>query len=90
VTRAWVLVAGDFTPLGGMDRANHALADIYRRLGKLVLSDQALRRALVAGIEPDHRAYILNDGKIEVSGSAQDVLYAPIDRKFYLGQGCKL
>jgi glycosyltransferase involved in cell wall biosynthesis len=22
----WVLVAGDFTPLGGMDRANHALA----------------------------------------------------------------
>lgn len=26
--------------------ANHALADIYRRLDKLVLSDQALRRAL--------------------------------------------
>ena len=22
----WILVAGDFTPLGGMDRANHALA----------------------------------------------------------------
>ena len=22
----WVLIAGDFTPLGGMDRANHALA----------------------------------------------------------------
>ena len=22
----WLLVAGDFTPLGGMDRANHALA----------------------------------------------------------------
>ena len=24
--RPWVLAAGDFTPLGGMDRANHALA----------------------------------------------------------------
>lgn len=24
--RRWVLIAGDFTPLGGMDRANHALA----------------------------------------------------------------
>ncbi|HEX4346027.1 MAG TPA: hypothetical protein VHZ73_00550, partial [Vicinamibacterales bacterium] len=23
---AWLLVAGDLTPLGGMDRANHALA----------------------------------------------------------------
>src|SRR5262245_54197095 len=22
----WLLVSGDFTPLGGMDRANHALA----------------------------------------------------------------
>jgi SMODS and SLOG-associating 2TM effector domain 1/Protein of unknown function (DUF4231)/Tetratricopeptide Repeats-Sensor len=29
--------------------ANQALADIYRRLGNLVLSDQALRRALGAG-----------------------------------------
>jgi glycosyltransferase involved in cell wall biosynthesis len=24
--RRWLLIAGDFTPLGGMDRANHALA----------------------------------------------------------------
>ena len=24
--KPWVLIAGDFTPLGGMDRANHALA----------------------------------------------------------------
>jgi hypothetical protein len=22
----WLMIAGDFTPLGGMDRANHALA----------------------------------------------------------------
>ncbi|HEV3257734.1 MAG TPA: glycosyltransferase family 4 protein [Gemmataceae bacterium] len=26
MTRAWLLVSGDFTPLGGMDCANHALA----------------------------------------------------------------
>jgi glycosyltransferase involved in cell wall biosynthesis len=26
MTRSWLLVAGDFTPLGGMDAANHALA----------------------------------------------------------------
>jgi glycosyltransferase involved in cell wall biosynthesis len=27
----WLLVAGDFTPLGGMDRANHALASYLAR-----------------------------------------------------------
>src|SRR5262249_8967970 len=31
VTRRWVLVSGDFTPLGGMDRANHALAGYLAR-----------------------------------------------------------
>ncbi len=31
MTRPWVVVAGDLTPLGGMDAANHALA---RRLGE--------------------------------------------------------
>ena len=29
--RAWVLVSGDFTPLGGMDRANHGLASYLAR-----------------------------------------------------------
>jgi glycosyltransferase involved in cell wall biosynthesis len=34
VSRVWVLVAGDFTPLGGMDRANHGLAGhLARRAG---------------------------------------------------------
>src|SRR5687767_476248 len=32
----WRLVAGDFTPLGGMDRANHALAAYLARRGDLV------------------------------------------------------
>ena len=29
----WVLVSGDFTPLGGMDRANHGLASYLGRTG---------------------------------------------------------
>lgn len=29
--KRWLLVAGDFTPLGGMDRANHALAKYLAR-----------------------------------------------------------
>src|SRR4051794_29565470 len=29
--RPWVLVTGDFTPLGGMDRANHGLASYLAR-----------------------------------------------------------
>src|SRR5947209_5751078 len=36
------------------------------------------------------RAYILNDGKIEVSGTAQDVLDSPVARKFYLGESFRL
>ena len=30
----WLLVSGDFTPLGGMDRANHALASYLARSGE--------------------------------------------------------
>src|SRR4051812_46729055 len=31
MSRLWLLVTGDFTPLGGMDRANHALASYLAR-----------------------------------------------------------
>jgi len=34
--RRWVLAAGDFTPLGGMDRANHALAEYLAAAGREV------------------------------------------------------
>lgn len=35
--KEWLLIAGDFTPLGGMDRANHALASaLAGRPGRLV------------------------------------------------------
>jgi glycosyltransferase involved in cell wall biosynthesis len=35
--RSWLLIAGDFVPLGGMDRANHALALHLARQGRLHL-----------------------------------------------------
>jgi glycosyltransferase involved in cell wall biosynthesis len=34
---SWLLIAGDFVPLGGMDRANHALAVHLGRQGRLHL-----------------------------------------------------
>jgi glycosyltransferase involved in cell wall biosynthesis len=51
----WVLASGDFTTLGGMDRANHALASYLARCGNAVRLvahriDPALARTL--GIEP--------------------------------------
>ena len=33
MTQRFILIAGDFTPLGGMDRANHALAAFLARRG---------------------------------------------------------
>ena len=33
---------------------------------------------------------IMNNGRIEVSGSAQEVLESPIARQFYLGEGFRL
>jgi glycosyltransferase involved in cell wall biosynthesis len=32
--RPWAIASGDFTPLGGMDRANHALAGYLARAGR--------------------------------------------------------
>ncbi|MBL4845291.1 MAG: glycosyltransferase family 1 protein, partial [Planctomycetes bacterium] len=34
--RPWLIVTGDFTPTGGMDRANHALASYLLRQGEEV------------------------------------------------------
>ncbi len=36
------------------------------------------------------RAYILNEGRIEVSGTAQEVLDSAVARQFYLGEGFRL
>ena len=56
-----------------------------RGLGVLITDHQV--RETLAIVD---RAYILNNGRIEVSGSAHDVLESPIARKFYLGEGFRL
>jgi lipopolysaccharide export system ATP-binding protein len=78
-------------PFTGIDPI--AVADIQvmirqlrdRGLGVLITDHQV--RETLAIVD---RAYILNDGRIEVSGSAQDVLDSPIARQFYLGEGFRL
>ncbi|BDE04743.1 ABC transporter ATP-binding protein [Vulcanimicrobium alpinum] len=78
-------------PFTGIDPI--AVADIQamirqlreRGLGVLITDHQV--RETLAIVD---RAYILNDGRIEVSGSAQDVLDSPVARKFYLGEGFRL
>jgi lipopolysaccharide export system ATP-binding protein len=56
-----------------------------RGLGILITDHQV--RETLAIVD---RAYILNDGRIECSGSAHDVLESPVARKFYLGEGFRL
>jgi lipopolysaccharide export system ATP-binding protein len=78
-------------PFTGIDPI--AVADIQamirqlrdRGLGVLITDHQV--RETLAIVD---RAYILNDGKIEVSGTADDVLASPVARQFYLGEGFKL
>jgi lipopolysaccharide export system ATP-binding protein len=78
-------------PFTGIDPI--AVADIQamirqlrdRGLGVLITDHQV--RETLAIVD---RAYILNDGKIEVSGTADDVLASPVARKFYLGEGFRL
>lgn len=78
-------------PFTGIDPI--AVADIQsmirqlrdRGLGVLITDHQV--RETLAIVD---RAYILNNGKIEVSGTAQDVLESPIARQFYLGESFRL
>ncbi len=78
-------------PFTGIDPI--AVADIQamirqlrdRGLGVLITDHQV--RETLAIVD---RAYILNDGRIEVSGSADEVLASPVARKFYLGEGFRL
>ena len=78
-------------PFTGIDPI--AVADIQamirqlrdRGLGVLITDHQV--RETLAIVD---RAYILNDGRIEVSGTAQDVLDSPVARKFYLGESFRL
>lgn len=78
-------------PFTGIDPI--AVADIQamirqlrdRGLGVLITDHQV--RETLAIVD---RAYILNNGRIEVSGSAQEVLESPVAREFYLGEGFRL
>jgi lipopolysaccharide export system ATP-binding protein len=78
-------------PFTGIDPI--AVADIQlmirqlraRGLGVLITDHQV--RETLAIVD---RAYILNNGKIVVSGSAQDVLSSPLARQFYLGESFRL
>jgi lipopolysaccharide export system ATP-binding protein len=78
-------------PFTGIDPI--AVADIQamirqlrdRGLGVLITDHQV--RETLAIVD---RAYIMNNGRIEVSGTAQQVLDSPIARKFYLGEGFRL
>ncbi|GAC1658142.1 MAG: LPS export ABC transporter ATP-binding protein [Vulcanimicrobiaceae bacterium] len=78
-------------PFTGIDPI--AVADIQtmirqlrdRGLGVLITDHQV--RETLAIVD---RAYILNNGRIEVSGTAQEVLDSPIAREFYLGEGFRL
>ena len=78
-------------PFTGIDPI--AVADIQvmirqlrdRGLGILITDHQV--RETLAIVD---RAYILNNGRIEVEGSAQDVLDSPVARKFYLGESFRL
>lgn len=56
-----------------------------RGLGVLITDHQV--RETLAIVD---RAYIMNNGQIQVSGTAQEVLDSPVAREFYLGEGFRL
>jgi lipopolysaccharide export system ATP-binding protein len=78
-------------PFTGIDPI--AVADIQTMIRQLrdrglgiLITDHQVRETLAIV----DRAYILNNGRIEVSGTAQEVLDSPVARKFYLGEGFRL
>ena len=78
-------------PFTGIDPI--AVADIQAMIRQLrdrglgiLITDHQVRETLAIV----DRAYIMNNGRIEVSGTAQEVLDSPIARTFYLGEGFRL
>ena len=78
-------------PFTGIDPI--AVADIQEiiRLLKakglgILITDHAVRETLAIV----DRAYILNRGRIEVSGTAAEVAESPVARQFYLGESFRL
>lgn len=52
----------------------------------ILITDHAVRETLAIV----DSAYILNNGRIEVSGTAKEVAESPVARKFYLGESFRL
>jgi len=78
-------------PFTGIDPI--AVADIQLMIRQLrdrglgiLITDHQVRETLAI----EDRANNLNDGKIVVSGNAQEVLASPTARQFYLGEGFRL
>jgi lipopolysaccharide export system ATP-binding protein len=78
-------------PFTGIDPI--AVADIQAMIRQLrerglgiLITDHQVRETLAIV----DRAYILNEGRIEVSGTAQEVLDSPVARQFYLGESFRL
>ena len=78
-------------PFTGIDPI--AVADIQTMIRQLrdrglgvLITDHQVRETLTIV----DRAYLLNNGRIEVAGTAQEVLESPIARKFYLGESFRL
>ncbi|TAM89421.1 LPS export ABC transporter ATP-binding protein [bacterium] len=78
-------------PFSGIDPI--AVADIQQMIRQLrdrglgiLITDHQVRETLAIV----DRAYILNNGRIEVAGTAHDVAESAIARKFYLGEGFRL
>ncbi len=78
-------------PFTGIDPI--AVADIQEIIrllrGKglgVLITDHAVRETLAIV----DRAYILNRGRIEVSGTASEVAESPVARQFYLGESFRL
>ncbi|MDE2571738.1 MAG: LPS export ABC transporter ATP-binding protein [bacterium] len=78
-------------PFSGIDPI--AVADIQQMIRQLkdrglgiLITDHQVRETLAIV----DRAYILNNGRIEVEGTAHDVAESPVARKFYLGEGFRL
>ncbi|HTV92540.1 MAG TPA: LPS export ABC transporter ATP-binding protein [Verrucomicrobiae bacterium] len=78
-------------PFTGIDPI--AVADIQAMIRQLrdrgigiLITDHQVRETLAIV----DRAYIMNNGRIEVSGTAHEVLESPIARTFYLGEGFRL
>ncbi len=78
-------------PFTGIDPI--AVADIQALIRQLrdrgigvLITDHQVRETLAIV----DRAYILNKGRIEVAGTAHDVMESPVARQFYLGEGFRL